>query len=453
MLINHDEILETVNMLRQDKLDIRTVTLSLSLRDCQDSRPAKLQHNIYSKITRTARDLVAVVDELESKYGVPIINKRIAVSPIAVIAEGCKEKDLKSIAITLDEAADKVGIDFLGGYSALVQKGFTKGDSSLIDSIPDVLSVTERVCSSINVASTKAGINMDAVKRLGEIIKETAEKTADRDGVGCAKLVVFCNVPEDNPFMAGAYHGIGEGEAAINIGISGPGVIRSAIENYPDLDFTALSEIIKKTSFKITRVGELIGRAAAKKLGVSLGIIDLSLAPTPTPGDSVALILEKMGLEYCGCHGTTAALALLNDAVKKGGLFATSSTGGLSGSFIPLSEDLDMVKAVEAGALSIDKLEAMTSVCSVGLDMIAVPGITPASTLSAIIADEMAIGMINDKTTAARLIPVPGKKVGDIANFGGLLGSSPIIKLNEYSSKDFISRGGRIPAPIRSLTN
>ncbi len=453
MLINHNEILETVNMLRQEKLDIRTVTLSLNLRDCQDSRPAKLQHNIYSKITNTAKNLIAVVDELESKYGVPIINKRIAVSPISAIAEGCKGKDLRSIAITLDEAADKVGVDFLGGYSALVQKGFTSGDVSLIDSIPDALSVTERVCSSVNVASTKAGINMDAVKKMGGVIKETAEMTRDQDGVGCAKLVVFCNAPEDNPFMAGAYHGIGEAEAAVNIGISGPGVIRSAIENSPGLDFTSLSEIIKKTSFKITRVGELIGREAAKRLGVTMGIIDLSLAPTPTAGDSVALILEKMGLEYCGCHGTTAALALLNEAVKKGGLFATSSTGGLSGSFIPVSEDLGMVKAIKAGALSIDKLEAMTSVCSVGLDMIAVPGDTTAETISAIIADEMSIGMINDKTTATRLIPVPGKKVGEVANFGGLLGGAPIIKLSDHSSKDFIDRGGRIPAPIRSLTN
>lgn len=453
MFIHHEEILETVGMLRQQRLDIRTITLGISLRDCIDGRPASVQQKIYGKITRIARNLVTTADEIQAEYGIPIINKRIAVSPIASIIEGGSFSDLTPLAITLDEAATKVDVDFLGGFSALVQKGFTKGDELLLNSIPEALSATERVCSSVGVATTKAGINMDAVRRMGHIIKETAAATAGQDAVGCAKLVTFCNIPEDNPFMAGAYHGLGEAETAVNVGISGPGVIRAAVEHNPESDFNELAEIIKKTAFKITRVGELVAREAARRLGLSMGIVDLSLAPTPTKGDSVAQILEEMGLERCGCHGTTAALALLNDAVKKGGAFATSSTGGLSGAFIPVSEDLAMADAVAVGALSLDKLEAMTAVCSVGLDMIALPGDTPAETLAAIIADEMAIGLINNKTTAARLIPVPGKFAGDTAEFGGLLGKAPIMTVSKYSSEKFINRGGRIPAPIRSLTN
>lgn len=453
MFIHHQEILETVEMLQEQRLDIRTITLGISLRDCIDSRPASMQQKVYGKITKTAKNLVAVAHEIQTEYGVPIINKRIAVSPIAVIAEGSGFTDLTPLAVTLDEAATKVDVDFLGGFTALVHKGFTEGDKLLLKSIPKALSATERICSSVCLATTKAGINMDAVRQMGTIIKETADATADRDGVGCAKLVAFCNIPEDNPFMAGAYHGIGEPETALNIGISGPGVIRAAVEASPDADFTALTEIIKKTAFKITRIGELVAQEASRRLGVGMGIVDLSLAPTPTAGDSVARILEAMGLERCGCHGTTAALAILNDAVKKGGAFATSATGGLSGSFIPVSEDLAMAEAAESGALSLDKLEAMTAVCSVGLDMIALPGDTSAETLAAIIADEIAIGVVNHKTTAARLIPVPGKDTGQYAEFGGLLGRTPIMSASKHSSEKFINRGGRIPAPLGSLTN
>lgn len=453
MFISHKEILETVEMLQEQRLDIRAITLGINLLDCADEQPAKLKEKIYRKITDKAKNLVAVAEEIQSKYGVPIINKRVSVTPITALIKANTFTDITSLAIVLDQAAAEIGVDFLGGFSALVHKGFTNGDRLLLDSIPETLSSTKRVCSSIGVATTKAGINMDAVKLLGNIIKKTAAATAESDGVGCAKLVVFSNIPEDNPFMAGAYHGFGEGETVINVGISGPGVIRSAIAGNKNSSFSELAEIIKKTAFKITRVGELVAQEAAERLGVSKGIVDLSLAPTPTVGDSVAEILEEMGLEKCGTHGTTAALALLNDAVKKGGAFAASATGGLSGAFIPVSEDLAMAEAAADGVLSLAKLEAMTAVCSVGLDMIALPGDISAANISAIIADEMAIGVINNKTTAARLIPVPGKTVGEIANFGGLLGSAPIIEVSSYSAAGFIDRGGMIPAPLRSLTN
>jgi len=453
LFISHKEILETVEMLQEQRLDIRTITIGINLLDCVENNPAKVTENIYRKITTKAKNLVAVADEIQSKYGVPIINKRVSVTPIATLVNADSFSDITPLAMMLDKAAAEIGIDFLGGFSALVHKGFTKGDRSLLDSIPEALSATSRVCSSIGVATTKAGINMDAVKLLGDIIKETAAATAKNDGVGCAKLVIFCNIPEDNPFMAGAYHGFGEGDTVINVGISGPGVIGSAIGGNKNSSLSELAEIIKKTAFKITRVGELVAQEAAQRLGISKGIVDLSLAPTPTRGDSVAEILEEMGLEKCGTHGTTAALALLNDAVKKGGAFASSATGGLSGAFIPVSEDLAMAEAAADGVLSLAKLEAMTAVCSVGLDMIALPGDISAANISAIIADEMAIGVINNKTTAARLIPVPGKTVGERADFGGLLGSAPIMAVSKYSAARFIARGGRIPAPLRSLTN
>ncbi|HEX21646.1 MAG TPA: PFL family protein [Actinobacteria bacterium] len=440
-------------MLQKQSLDIRTITIGINLLDCIDDNPSKLKQKIYKKITAKAKNLTAVAEEIQSKYGVPIINKRVSVTPIAALVNAGSFTDITPLAVMLDKAAADIGIDFLGGFSALVHKGFTKGDRLLLSSIPKALSSTERVCASIGVATTKAGINMDAVKLLGDIIKDTAAATADRDGVGCAKLVVFCNIPEDNPFMAGAYHGFGEGETVINVGISGPGVIRSAIAGNKSAGLSELAEIIKKTAFKITRVGELVAQEAAQRLGVSKGIVDLSLAPTPTIGDSVAEILEEMGLEKCGTHGTTAALALLNDAVKKGGAFAASATGGLSGAFIPVSEDSAMAEAAADGVLSLSKLEAMTAVCSVGLDMIALPGDISSENISAIIADEMAIGIINNKTTAARLIPVPGKTVGQRADFGGLLGNTPIIATSKYSAAEFINRGGRIPAPLRSLTN
>jgi hypothetical protein len=453
MLINPSEILETIRMVTMEHLDIRTVTLGISLRDCADSDPKLFNEKIYNKITTRAKDLVRVAGEIQDLYGIPIVNKRVAVTPVAIVAEGCMEPDFVATAKALDSAAKDVGVDFIGGFGALVHKGATPGDIRLIESIPEALAATEKLCSSVNVATTKAGINMDAVALMGRIIKKTAELTADRGGIGCAKLVVFANSPEDNPFMAGAFHGVGEGECVLNVGVSGPGVVDSAIRGLKDPDFTQIAETIKKTAFKITRMGEMIGREVAKRLGVEFGILDLSLAPTPEVGDSVASILEAMGLEKCGTHGTTAALALLNDAVKKGGAMASSSVGGLSGAFIPVSEDAGMIAAAESGALTLAKLEAMTSVCSVGLDMIAVPGDTPASTLSAIIADEMAIGVVNKKTTAVRIIPAPGKVVGDHVEFGGLLGRAPVMAVSGFGSDVFIGRGGRVPAPIQSLTN
>jgi hypothetical protein len=453
MHINPYEIMETIRMVRMEHLDIRTVTLGISLRDCGHQNIETFNENIYDKITAHAKRLVSTTNEIQSLYGIPIINKRISVTPIAIVAESCKAQDFVSIAKTMDEAAKDTDVDFIGGFSALVHKGTTPGDLKLINSIPESLARTEKVCSSVNVATTRAGINMDAIGLMGNIIKKTAELTADKDGIGCAKLVIFANAPEDNPFMAGAFHGIGEPECVINVGVSGPGVVNAAIRELENPNLTEISETIKKTTFKITRMGEMIGKEVSRKLGIEFGILDLSLAPTPAIGDSVATILEAMGLERCGTHGTTAALALLNDAVKKGGAMASSSVGGLSGAFIPVSEDAGMIEAVEAGALSLEKLEAMTSICSVGLDMIAVPGDTPTSTLSAIIADEMAIGVINRKTTAVRIIPAPGKGVGDSVEFGGLLGRAPIMPVSNFSSEIFVKRGGRIPAPIQSLTN
>ncbi|AKB12518.1 hypothetical protein SAMN02910340_02238 [Methanosarcina thermophila] len=450
---SNNEILETIQMVRMEHLDIRTVTMGINLRDCSHPDIEVFNENIYEKITTRAKDLVRTTDEIQRLYGIPIINKRISVTPIAIAAESCRSNDFVSIAKTMDEAAKDVQVDFIGGFSALVHKGVTAGDLKLINSIPEALADTEKVCSSVNLATTRTGINMDAVGLMGGIIKETAELTADKDGIGCAKLVTFANAPEDNPFMAGAFHGVGEPECVINVGVSGPGVVNAAINELENPNLTEISETIKKTAFKITRMGEMVGREVSRRLGVEFGILDLSLAPTPEIGDSVAAILEAMGLERCGAHGTTAALALLNDAVKKGGAMASSSVGGLSGAFIPVSEDAGMIEAVRAGALSLEKLEAMTSICSVGLDMIAVPGDTPASTISAIIADEMAIGVINRKTTAVRIIPAPGKGVGDSVEFGGLLGNAPIMPVSTFSSEVFVKRGGRIPAPIQSLTN
>ncbi|EEG77038.1 PFL family protein [Dethiobacter alkaliphilus] len=452
-MLTIQEIVETIEMVQKEHLDIRTITMGISLRDCSHPDVKVACKKIYDKITRLASDLVPVGEQLEREFGIPIVNKRISVTPMAMVAESTDTDSYVDFARTLDRAAEAVGVNFIGGFSALVHKGLTVGDSKLLDAIPQALAETERVCASVNVASTKSGINMDAVYRMGSIIKEAAELTADRDGLGCAKLVVFANVPEDNPFMAGAFHGVGEPESVINTGVSGPGVVKRAVEKVQGTDFGTLSETVKKTSFKITRMGELVGRAAAERLGVPFGIVDVSLAPTPAVGDSVAEILEAMGLERCGTHGTTAALALLNDAVKKGGAMASSYVGGLSGAFIPVSEDAGMIRAVEDGALSVDKLEAMTCVCSVGLDMIAVPGSTTAETIAAIIADEAAIGMINQKTTAVRIIPAPGKDVGDSVEFGGLLGRAPIMAVNSFSSSDFVRRGGRIPAPIHSLRN
>ncbi|MFI5383374.1 MAG: PFL family protein [Methanosarcina thermophila] len=450
---SNNEILETIQMVRMEHLDIRTVTMGINLRDCSHPDIEVFNENIYEKITTRAKDLVRTTDEIQRLYGIPIINKRISVTPIAIAAESCRSNDFVSIAKTMDEAAKDVQVDFIGGFSALVHKGVTAGDLKLINSIPEALADTEKVCSSVNLATTRTGINMDAVGLMGGIIKETAELTADKDGIGCAKLVTFANAPEDNPFMAGAFHGVGEPECVINVGVSGPGVVNAAINELENPNLTEISETIKKTAFKITRMGEMVGREVSRRLGVEFGILDLSLAPTPEIGDSVAAILEAMGLERCGAHGTTAALALLNDAVKKCGAIASSSVGGLSGAFIPVSEDAGMIEAVRAGALSLEKLEAMTSICSVGLDMIAVPGDTPASTISAIIADEMAIGVINRKTTAVRIIPAPGKGVGDSVEFGGLLGNAPIMPVSTFSSEVFVKRGGRIPAPIQSLTN
>ena len=453
MPIHPEEILETINMVTNEHLDIRTVTMGVNLRGCCHPDIKTFNEQIYARIMRCAENLVKTTEEIQSLYGIPIINKRISVTPIAIVAESCRADDYVSVAETLDRVARDAGIDFIGGFSALVQKGMTPGDLKLIQSIPRALATTGKVCSSVNVATTKAGINMDAVALMGRIIKETAELTRDSAGIGCAKLVVFANAPDDNPFMAGAFHGIGEPDCVINVGVSGPGVVNSAVRALQDPDLGDISECIKKTAFKITRMGEMVGREVARRLNAQFGVLDLSLAPTPAVGDSVAAILEAMGLESCGTHGTTAALALLNDAVKKGGAMASSSVGGLSGAFIPVSEDAGMIRAVQRGSLSLDKLEAMTSVCSVGLDMIAVPGDTSPATISAIIADEMAIGMINKKTTAVRIIPAPGTRVGDLVEFGGLLGSAPVMPVHNFSSEIFIARGGRIPAPIQALTN
>jgi len=452
-MINQGEILSTIKMIESENLDVRTITMGLSLRDCVDTDAKKSCEKIISKITSYAKNLVKTGEDIEAEYGIPIVNKRISVTPISLIAESSDIKNYVCFAKALDKAAKEVGVDFLGGFSALVEKGFSRGDKILLDSIPEALAETDVVCSSVNVAGTKEGINMDAVKLMGQIIKKTASLTKNHGGIGCAKLVVFSNAVPDNPFMAGAFHGIGEGECVINVGVSGPGVVRSAIKGLKGLPFDQISETIKKTAFKITRVGQLVAKEASERLNASFGIVDLSLAPTPAVGDSVARILEEMGLSTCGTHGTTAALALLNDAVKKGGVMASSHVGGLSGAFIPVSEDEGMIAAVKKGSLSLDKLEAMTCVCSVGLDMIAVPGHTPAETISAIIADEAAIGMINSKTTAVRIIPVPGKDVGDTVEFGGLLGTAPIMPYNKESSVDFINRGGKIPAPIQALKN
>jgi uncharacterized protein (UPF0210 family) len=453
MLIHPEEILETINMVTNEHLDIRTVTMGINLRGCSHPDIAVFNENVYSRIMRCAENLVRTTEDIQSLYGIPIINKRISVTPVAIVAESCQVEDFGSVAETLDRAAQQAGIDFIGGFSALVQKGMTPGDLKLIRSIPQALATTKKVCSSVNVATTKAGINMDAVAMMGHIIKQTAELTRDRSGIGCAKLVVFANAPDDNPFMAGAFHGIGEPDCVINVGVSGPGVVNSAVRALQDPSLGDISECIKKTAFKITRMGEMVGKEVARRLNAQFGVLDLSLAPTPAVGDSVAAILEAMGLESCGTHGTTAALALLNDAVKKGGAMASSSVGGLSGAFIPVSEDEGMIRAVQRGSLSLDKLEAMTCVCSVGLDMIAVPGDTSPATISAIIADEMAIGMINKKTTAVRIIPAPGTRVGDMVEFGGLLGTAPVMPVHNFSSETFIARGGRIPAPIQSLTN
>ncbi len=452
-MINQLEANETIHMIENENLDIRTITMGISLTDCADSDIDKAACKVYDKITKRAEKLVKTGEDIESEFGIPIINKRISVTPISIVASACESADYVKFAKALDKAAKAVGVNFIGGYSALVQKGFTDGDKKLIASIPQALAETDIVCSSVNVGSTKAGIDMDAVRIMGERIKETADLTKDSDGFGCAKLVVFCNAVEDNPFMAGAFLGVGEPECVINVGVSGPGVVKHALERVKGKDFETVSETIKKTAFKITRMGQLVAKEASARLNVPFGIVDLSLAPTPAVGDSVAYILEEMGLEKCGTHGTTAALALLNDAVKKGGVFASSYVGGLSGAFIPVSEDAGMIDAAACGALSLEKLEAMTCVCSVGLDMIVIPGDTSASTISAIIADEMAIGMINNKTTAVRVIPAPGKKVGDVVEFGGLLGTGPVMNVSPYSSEAFIARGGRIPAPIHSLRN
>lgn len=445
--------METIKMIEKDKLDIRTITMGISLLDCCDSSGKEARRKIYDKITYLAEKLVKVGEEIELEYGIPIINKRISVTPISLVAQASEDTNYIAYAKTLDEAAATVGVNFIGGFSALVEKGYSKGDKILIESIPEALAVTERVCSSINVGSTKSGINMDAVKDMGRIIKKTAYLTRERDSIGCAKLVVFANAVQDNPFMAGAFHGVGEAECIINVGISGPGVVKSALENVKGESFDTVAETIKKTAFKITRAGQLVAHEASSRLGVPFGIVDLSLAPTPAIGDSIGRILEEMGLESCGCHGTTAALALLNDAVKKGGIMASSHVGGLSGAFIPVSEDEGMIDAVQKGSLTLEKLEAMTCVCSVGLDMVAIPGDTPETTISAIIADEAAIGVINNKTTGVRIIPVYGKTLGDTAEFGGLLGTAPIMSTSKFSSTDFINRGGRIPAPVHSFKN
>ena len=454
-MINIFEVNETNKMIEQENLDVRTITMGISLLDCIDPDLDALNQKIYEKITTKARNLVATGDEIATEYGIPVVNKRISVTPIALVGgAACKKtEDFVTIAKTLDKCAKEVGVNFIGGYSALVSKGMTPAEELLIRSIPQAMAETERVCSSVNVGSTKTGINMDAVKLMGEIVLATAEATRDQDSLGCAKLVVFCNAPDDNPFMAGAFHGVTEADAIINVGVSGPGVVKTALEKVRGESFEVLCETIKKTAFKITRVGQLVAKEASKMLGIPFGIIDLSLAPTPAVGDSVAEILEEIGLEYAGAPGTTAALAMLNDQVKKGGVMASSYVGGLSGAFIPVSEDKGMIDAVNAGSLCIEKLEAMTCVCSVGLDMIAIPGKTKATTISGIIADEMAIGMVNQKTTAVRVIPVVGKDVGDMAEFGGLLGYAPIMPVNEFDCSAFVNRKGRIPAPIHSFNN
>lgn len=443
------QILETIRMVEEENLDIRTITMGISLLDCIDASTEKTCQNIYNKITSKAKNLVKVGDEIASEFGIPIINKRISVTPIAIVASASSGQDCVAFARVLDKAAKAVGINFIGGYSALVEKGYQGADLSLIQSIPEALAETEFVCSSVNIGSTRAGINMDAVKLMGETIKQTAEAS----DMGCAKLVVFANAVEDNPFMAGAFHGVGEADCEINVGVSGPGVVKRALEKVKGESFDVVAETVKKTAFKITRMGQLVGQIASERLHVPFGIVDLSLAPTPAVGDSVALILEEMGLESVGTHGTTAALALLNDAVKKGGVMACNHVGGLSGAFIPVSEDAGMIKAVEEGYLNLEKLEAMTAICSVGLDMIAIPGDTPAETIAAMIADEAAIGVINHKTTAVRIIPAKDKKVGDSVEFGGLLGTAPVMRTNSAKSTDFIQRGGRIPAPIHSFKN
>lgn len=452
-MLNQKDILQTIEMIDKQHLDVRTITMGISLRDCCHSDPQKSCDKIYDKITRLAEKLVPTGEAIEKEFGIPIVNKRISVTPISMVAESSECDDYVLFAQTLDRAAKTCGVNFIGGFTALVQKGFTVGDRKLIASIPEALAVTERVCSSVNVGSTRAGINMDAVRLMGEIVKKTAARTADNDGLGCAKLVIFANAVEDNPFMAGAFHGVGEPECAINVGVSGPGVVYHALQGIKGEPFDVVAETVKRTAFQITRMGQLVAREASQRLGVPFGIVDLSLAPTPAVGDSVARILEEMGLSVCGTHGTTAALALLNDAVKKGGIMASNHVGGLSGAFIPVSEDEGMIAAAQCGILTLDKLEAMTCVCSVGLDMIAVPGDTPAETISAIIADEAAIGMINSKTTAVRIIPAPGKTVGDMVEMGGLLGSAPVMPVHEASSADFVHRGGRIPAPLQSLKN
>ncbi len=453
-MISAKDILETITMIREENLDVRTVTMGISLFDCCSEDIDTLCSKVYDKITKSAENLVPTANQIEKEYGIPIINKRISVTPISLILAPCAKRDAVKIALTLEKAAKECGVNFLGGFSALVHKGFSEGDRELIDAIPDALSVTSRICSSVNIGSTKAGINMDAVRIMGDIVHKTAKKTADNNCIGAAKLVVFCNAPEDNPFMAGAFHGIGEPDRVINVGVSGPGVVRSALAKAPkDMDLSSVAQLIKNTAFKITRVGQLVATEASKRLDIPFGIVDLSLAPTPAVGDSVARILEEMGLEVCGTHGTTAALALLNDAVKKGGVMASSHVGGLSGAFIPVSEDEGMINAVKKGVLSIEKLEAMTAVCSVGLDMIVIPGDTPPETISAIIADEASIGMVNSKTTAVRVIPAIGKKTGDMLEFGGLLGSGPVMPISSLSSEIFVNRGGRIPAPLQSLKN
>ncbi len=452
-MLSRNEIMQTIRMIDQQHLDIRTITMGISLLSCADPDPEACCRKIYDKICRRAERLVPTGEAIETEFGIPIVNKRISVTPIALVAAGCETADYVPFAKALDRAARTCGVNFIGGYSALVQKGLTEADRKLMNAIPEALAETELVCASVNVGSTRAGINMDAVRTMGQVVKKTAQRTADRDGFGCAKLVVFCNAVEDNPFMAGAFHGVGEAESVINVGVSGPGVVYHALQSVKGQPFDVVAETVKKTAFRITRMGQLVAREASARLDTPFGIVDLSLAPTPAVGDSVARILEEMGLEVCGTHGTTAALALLNDAVKKGGVMASSHVGGLSGAFIPVSEDEGMIAAASSGALTMDKLEAMTCVCSVGLDMIAVPGDTSAATIAAIIADEAAIGMVNNKTTAVRIIPAPGKQVGDRVEMGGLLGSAPVMPVHSGSAEDFISRGGRIPAPLHSLKN
>ena len=454
-MINISEVLETNRMILEENLDVRTITMGISLLDCADASLKRTCDKIYAKLMRLAKDLVKTGDEIGREFGIPIVNKRISITPAAIVGAACCQRpsDFVKIAKTLDKAAKKLGVNFIGGYSAIVSKGMTPADELLIRSIPEAMATTEHICSSVNVGSTKTGIDMDAVRLMGEIIRETAAKTRTRDSLGCAKLVVLCNAPDDNPFMAGAFHGVSEGDAVINVGVSGPGVVNYVLKSIRGADFETLCETIKRTAFKITRVGQLVAQEASKRLGIPFGIIDLSLAPTPAVGDSVADILKEIGLEHPGAPGTTAALALLNDQVKKGGVMASSYVGGLSGAFIPVSEDQGMIDAVNAGALTIEKLEAMTCVCSVGLDMIAIPGDTPASSISGIIADEAAIGMVNQKTTAVRVIPVAGKKVGDTVEFGGLLGHAPVMKVSPFSCADLIARKGRIPAPIHSFKN